>query len=113
LAGCSNDENTKVLARAVLRRYDAEGKLVGSANIETRPYYLSLETSFLISSRDRVGWLNRGGEYVEFSLDGEEIGRYEGPEGSLSGDVSGVAIRKDNLVVAGCFQGEKTEFLSS
>jgi hypothetical protein len=34
---------------------------------------------FLRSSNDRVGWFTRFDEYFEFSLDGKQIGHYEGP----------------------------------
>ena len=61
--------------------------------------------SFLFSSRDRVGWYTAAGEYVEFSLDGDEIGRYQGPAGLDRPD--GVAISEDNDVVLGDFRATR------
>ena len=37
------------------------------------------EWSILRASKDRVGWLTAGNEYLEFSLDGNQINRLDGP----------------------------------
>ena len=62
-----------------------------------------------MASPDRVGWFNDG-SYVEFSLDGKEIGRYDGPEGDTLHDLSGVALNDQNDVVLGRFSRKKAEF---
>jgi hypothetical protein len=35
--------------------------------------------SRLVSSNDRVGWMTNGSEYIEFSLDGTILQRFDGP----------------------------------
>jgi hypothetical protein len=59
--------------------------------------------SVLKSSRDRVGWLTSGWEYLEFSLDGREIGRLAGPLVSQDSNLGsiGLALSEDNRVVIG------------
>jgi len=59
--------------------------------------------SFLRASSDRVGWLTNGMEYIEFSLDGREIDRFEDTalmehrrHASLS-----LALSSDNQVMIG------------
>ncbi len=105
-----DDENTRDLERNVLRRFDRAGKMLGSTTIQVSGSKTA-ETSYLRASRDRVGWLARGGEYIEFSLDGSEIGRYERPAGAAERDITGLAISDDNDVVAGWFGGGKAEFV--
>ena len=46
-----------------------------------------------------MGWFTRGYQYLEFSLDGMEIGRYEGPVGGNINDISGVAMSEAGDVV--------------
>ncbi len=58
------------------------------------------------ASRDRVGWFTCEGEYIEFSLDGKELGRYDGPK-----RVSGFALSDDNEAVAGQFDKKITRFI--
>lgn len=107
-----NDEDTKDIAEAVLRTYDAKGNLALSSRVNVQKSLTrTIEVSNLVSSRDRVGWLTTGGEYIEFSLDGKEIGRYKGPEGSERGIVSGLAMSEDNDVVAGNFDFGRAEFV--
>ena len=107
-----NEEGTEDLAEAVLRTYGEKGTALQSGRINIqRPLRRTIEVSYLFSSRDRVGWLTTGGEYIEFSLDGKEIGRYKGPEGSDRGIGGGVAMSEDNDVVAGNFDNGKAEFV--
>jgi len=63
-----------------LRRFDPSGKMLASTTVRARGWH-SDEISFLSASRDRVGWFTTDGEYIEFSLDGSEIARYDGPDG--------------------------------
>lgn len=39
----------------------------------------AVSSSHLRASQDRIGWLTNGMEYIEFALDGREVGRFEGP----------------------------------
>jgi hypothetical protein len=57
-----------------------------------------------------VGWFTRGGEYIEFSLDGSEVARYDWPEGAEKRDISGVAMSQNNDVIAGPFGKGRAEF---
>jgi len=108
-----DSENIRVIAEPLLKRYDANGTVVGSQIVVDAPRGSStMNNSFLFSSRDRVGWFTTGGKYIEFSLDGKEIGRYEGPRGLQRRDISGVAISEDNDVVVGNFERGKAEFLA-
>jgi len=61
--------------------------------------------SFLRASRDRIGWFTRGPEYIEFSLNGLEIGRYDRPAGAGEWDITGIAISDENEVIASWFGG--------
>ena len=106
-----DDENTRVVAYNVLRRFDHSGKVLGSTTIRTsasRPQ----ETSYLFSSADRVGWFTREREFIEFSLDGTEIGRYEWPEEFSGGEVSGVATSDGNDVIASWSYNGRMELLA-
>jgi hypothetical protein len=95
-----DEENTRVVALHVLRRFDPSGKLLGSATLDVRGNTTE-EGSYLRSSKDRVGWYTRDGEYIEFSLDGKEIARYDGPVGVKERDIQGVAFSsEDDFVLA-------------
>jgi len=103
-----DEANTHEIANHVLRRFDPSGKLLGSTTLNVRGD-LTDETTYLRSSRDRVGWFNtRIGEYLEFSLDGVEMARYDGP-GAAERDMTGVGLSPENDVVAGRFRKDKTE----
>ena len=106
-----DEENTHIVAAHVLRRFDSSGRMIGSRTIH-RAGSDTQETSYLVSSRDRVGWFTREGEYIEFSLDGSEIARYEGPVEADQRDTSGVALSDDNDVVVGLSRNGKTELLT-
>lgn len=105
-----DDDNTRAIALHVLRRFDPSGKLLTSTAIVT-PGRGTDEISYLRSSSDRVGWFNRSAEYIEFALDGSEIGRYAGPSGLTERDISGVALSPENQVVAGTVADGKAQFL--
>lgn len=100
-----DQENTTVVAEPVLRRWDREGKLLGSIKLTVRGRN-PIKASRITASNDRVAWFTRGGEYIEFSLDGKEIARFAAPE-----DVNGFAISPDNEVVAGRFTEDENEVL--
>jgi hypothetical protein len=106
-----NDQDTGALAYHVLRRFDPSGKLLGSLTLDVMGRGTD-ETSRLRASRNRVGWFTRNNEYLEFSLDGSELDRYEGPEGATHEEITGVTIGPENEVVASRFRKGKTEFLT-
>ena len=106
-----DDANTNVLAYNVLRRFDRNGKMLGSTTLRVKGSRTA-ETSYLIASRDRVGWFTREREYVEFSMDGSEIARYDWPEKDMDGDVTGAALSEENDAIACRFAKGKVEFFA-
>jgi hypothetical protein len=109
IGNLKDDEATRDIAMYVLRRFDASGRMLGSSTIqlgEGRP----AEAALLRASQDRVGWFT-GKEYIEFSLNGSEMSRYNAAEAANPRDITGVALSQENDVVAGRFGKEKAEFL--
>jgi hypothetical protein len=80
-----DDEKRTAIAYDVIRRYSPSGNLLSSVSVPGlrpgRGAALAAGYSQLQASSDRVGWFTGGDQYVEFSLDGKEIGRFEGPPG--------------------------------
>ena len=103
-------QNTRDLEMYVLRRFDRAGKMLGSTTLQVKGDETAV-ASFLRASRDRIGWFTRGPQYIEFSLDGLEIGRYDRPAGAGEWDITGIAISDENEVVASWFGGGKAEFV--
>jgi hypothetical protein len=104
LKDAARSEETKM---NILKRYDASGKEVGSFHVRARarpaitPDAASM--SHLVASRDRIGWFTNGCEYIEFSLDGKEVARFDGPPGVDLEQISGVGLDAEN----GLFVGRK------
>jgi hypothetical protein len=68
----------------VVKRFSQSGILLSSKNmlvsaVPSGPDPDVSDSSHLHCSSDRVGWLTRAGQYLEFSFDGKEIGRFEAP----------------------------------
>jgi hypothetical protein len=76
-----------------MRRFGRDGQLLSRANILYRR--MGSGQISLVASKDRVGWLNAGVEYVEFSLDGRDIGRSDFEEAPADG----VALSPGNQVL--------------
>jgi hypothetical protein len=80
-----DDEKRAAIEYDVIRRYSPSGNLLSSVPVPgLRPGRGAARAagySQLQASGDRVGWFTSGDQYVEFSLDGKEIGRFEGPPG--------------------------------
>jgi hypothetical protein len=55
--------------------------------------------SSLVASKDRVGWMTNGCEYVEFSLDGAMLQRFDGPRETAWNNIRGVALSDGNDLV--------------
>ncbi len=90
----------------VLRHYAPSGQLLTSTNIlNARPNsggaYTVNQASTLMVSKDRVGWLTFACQYLEFSTDGVELGRYNCPNGPTTiTELGGVALSpSDDLLV--------------
>jgi hypothetical protein len=96
----------------VLKRFDPSGKLLESAPVRAKPHVVDGDNpdnprdrdasslSALRASGDRVVWLTSGNELIEFTLDGREVGRYDGPDCADSRTMSRLALRDDNEVIA-------------
>jgi hypothetical protein len=91
----------------VLRHYTPSGQLLTSTKVanarkSTGGLSMVADASALMVSNDRVGWLTRACQYIEFSLDGVELGRYSCPDGKLDIlPLGGVALSPtDDLVIA-------------
>jgi hypothetical protein len=68
----------------VLKRFSPSGVLLSSRHMDVKPGLWSPDSDVshglkLRSSADRVAWLTGGGQYLEFSLDGTELRRFEAP----------------------------------
>jgi hypothetical protein len=102
----AQDENFNTWKNNLIRRYDSSGKTLQSfvvAKAKARAGYNDpSESSWLLPSGDRVGWFTGGYEYIEFSLDGQEVDRFDGPPGMNSyRDFAGVALSVSNELVVG------------
>jgi hypothetical protein len=95
----------------VLQRFDSSGRVLDSTTLHVKGERTQ-GASYLRSSLDRVGWLTHDGEYVEWSLDGSEIGRYKAPQVSAQRDINGLALSDKNDVVVGRFGHGHAEFLA-
>jgi len=80
-----DDEKRAAIAYDVIRRYSPSGNLLSSVPVPGlrpgRGPARAAGTSQLQAAGDLVGWFTSGDQYVEFSLDGKETGRFEGPPG--------------------------------
>lgn len=98
----------------VVRRFDPAGRMMASliprSSLVTKPgYEHPVEYSYLVSSKDRVGWYSEAtGTYREFALDGTQINQFDTP--STTG-MPGIALCDDgNLFVSSGYRrptGEK------
>jgi hypothetical protein len=107
-----DDEGGK-RAYNVLKRFGPSGVLLSSMHMAVKPVPSGPDSdvshlSNLRSSADRVGWLTGAGEYLEFSFDGSEIGRFEAPayqpakqNGFVLPTFFYLALGESNEVVAG------------
>jgi hypothetical protein len=100
----------RVMYPNVLRHYSPSGELLTSTNVlnalpSKGGAYTVNEASTLMVSADRVGWLTLACQYMEFSLDGVELGRYNCPSGYRSNlSVGGIAMSPSGDVVVGAKQ---------
>jgi hypothetical protein len=80
------NENYREVYPNVLRHYAPSGQLlastlIGRARKSNFGMYKVSETSKLMASSDRIGWLTMTCQYIEFSFDAVELGRYACPNG--------------------------------
>jgi hypothetical protein len=107
LAGEERKESGKDqdLTQHLIRHYDKSGKLLGSfipwSSLGTdRHLGTPAAGSFLVSSKDRIGWYSPvSNAYIEFSLDGGKIDHYRAAEHPTH-DLISVAICDDGSLFA-------------
>jgi hypothetical protein len=101
-------EKPESLDYPIIQRFDRNGNVLGGALWRTRfPRNSQLFTglSYLVASKDRVGWFSTGaGQYFEFSLDGKEMVNYKH---TLANTV-GLALCDDNSVWISAETRDKT-----
>ncbi len=91
----------------VLKRFDSSGVLLSSTNLRVHgPSWFPVDataSSILMASKDHVGWLTAGNEYLEYSFDGRETFRVSGPPGRFDHDESwaNFVMSADGSVVVG------------
>jgi hypothetical protein len=96
-AGESVDNNVKA---PVLWRFDSSGKQLGAyVPGDTLRGRYPAEHSFLVSSRDRIGWYTGPNEYIEFAFDGTMIGRFPGFPPAEGVRTEAAALSDDNDVL--------------
>jgi len=99
----------------IIRRYDKTGILLSTLNVKNAICDPRLmgdgdadSASRLLASKDRVGWLTSGYEYIEFSLDGEIRDRFAGPHGPEITGLSGWGMSQDNQIVLDMEKGSNS-----
>jgi hypothetical protein len=102
----------------VIQRYDASGRMLTSLQVPKAKGWANVpafaaDLSHLMASQDRVGWLTNGGQYIEFSLDGKELQRFDPPVGvDHQGTLYGAALSSGNEVVLGRRADRGTDVLA-
>ncbi len=111
-AGPVKHEDSKVDFHAnVVRHYSPLGQLLATTTVRGVRRFNGLAAvangSTLMVSKDRVGWLTHACDYIEFSFDGTEVGRYACPATLADGQfVGGVGLSLSNdLVIGGSRSG--------
>ena len=87
-----------------IRRFDPSGKLISSRPVVgqalKRHGGKAGPASYLVTSPTRVGWVTNAGEYFEYSLDGQLLGKYPAPAADAAGgaehETGGAALSPAN-----------------
>jgi hypothetical protein len=107
-----NEDNTRDVSSHFVRHFDRTGRVIWSSTVRVRGPEVGGETaSILRASRDRIGWLTQDGEYIEFSLDGAETGRWDLPGHAGFLETTGFALSDENDVIVGHFGKGHAELL--
>src|SRR5258708_689291 len=104
-----HDTEDRIVKPNIMAHFDSAGKLLASFPIAAKAQFgfgqpAALQHSFLRISSDRIGWFTNGMEYIEFSFDGRELGRYDGPDVTDPVDAvrrASFALSDDNEVFYG------------
>jgi hypothetical protein len=80
-----HETEIRIVKPNIMAHFDSAGKLLASFPVTAKARFgpgrpAALQHSFLRTSLDRMGWFTNGLEYIEYSFDGREIGRYAGPQ---------------------------------
>lgn len=79
-----HDTEDRIVQPNIMSHFDSSGKLLASFAVSARSRAgngrTAANNSFLRTSQDRIGWFTNGMEYIEFSFDGHELDRFDGPE---------------------------------
>jgi hypothetical protein len=102
---------------SVVQRYDTTGKLLSSLQVpgaksDSHMAGMADGSSHLLASKNRVGWLTNGYEYVEFSLDGTMLDRFDGPQESGVVGFAGWGLSAENQVVLGLAIGNGSKVMA-
>jgi hypothetical protein len=87
----------------VLARFDKSGKLLTQETMRVKVGQTGdvSHGSTLKASKNRVGWFTAKFEYLEFSLDGKEVRRFDGPPWKADFALwTTIALRDDGQVIA-------------
>jgi hypothetical protein len=90
-----------------LRHYTPAGKLLVSTHIRgarcnSGGMYRVSDTSLLMSSQDRIGWLTNACQHIEFSFEAVQLGTYNCPNGYTTiAEPSGIALSSPNDLLIG------------
>jgi hypothetical protein len=101
------NDNYREVSPNVLRHYTPTGLLLASTSVRgvrqsNSGMYRVSDISALMASNDRIGWLTGACQYIEFSFDAVQPGRYACPNGYTKfNDVSGVALSSANDLLVG------------
>jgi hypothetical protein len=102
-----DDAVTKSVANNQLRHFDTSGRQLASFLVHpkspSRKGMPPVTYSRLVASADRIGWFTNGNQYIEFSLDGTELNRFEGPADLVEHPeyLQGVGLSADNELAIG------------
>lgn len=106
----------------VLQRFDRDGRELDSRVLKARGQALHGEDpsvdkprdatvfSSLRASKDRVGWMTNGNEYIEFDLEGREVLRLAGPANESTSGV--LALSSDGEVMMTAIQKKRPTYWS-
>jgi hypothetical protein len=112
IGNLKDEENTRGIPGHYMRHFDRAGKVAAASTVRVRgPESGGEEVSILRASRDRIGWLTKDGEYIEFSLEGAEIGRWDLPGQPGFLETTGLALSDQNDVIVGHFGKGHAELL--
>jgi hypothetical protein len=105
-AGYARADEASTPQYNLLKRFDPSGNVLSVLPVKVRgvPWSAAGDAtswSILRASKDRVGWFTPANQYVEFSLDGREIGRWDGPQDRNSTDYifASFALSRENVAL--------------